>query len=232
VNWSVYNQSLVRRGEILIGFDVIDNWDNELKEMNQGKVGEPFHYPDTFLLLLGYAKAYFHLPYRQTEGIAQGHAKGKVPSIPNYTTINRRINRLNIKIKDTTDNKEFEDEYIVIAIDSTGIKVTNRGQWMKDKWHLKNNKKGYLKIHVSVNVKTKKILSMKVTDEHFHDSKALHGLVDEAIKSDKKMTIGKLLANGAYDSNDIFGYLTDNGILSCIKVRKNSKISWKKGKYT
>ena len=25
------NQSLVRRGEILIGFDVIDNWDTELK---------------------------------------------------------------------------------------------------------------------------------------------------------------------------------------------------------
>ncbi len=37
------------------------------------------------------------------------------------------------------------------------------------------NKKGYLKIHVvAVNVKTKKILSMKVTaDEHIHDSKAL-----------------------------------------------------------
>ena len=88
MNWSAYNQSLVRRGEILIGFDVIDNWDTELKEMNKDKVGEPFHYPNTFLLLLGYAKAYFHLPYRQTEGIAQGHAKGKVPSIPDYTTIN------------------------------------------------------------------------------------------------------------------------------------------------
>jgi hypothetical protein len=39
VNWSVYNQSLIRRGEILIGFDVIDNWDAELKEMNKDKVG-------------------------------------------------------------------------------------------------------------------------------------------------------------------------------------------------
>jgi len=46
-------------------------WDAELKGMNKDKVGEPFHYPNTFLLLLGYAKAYFHLPYRQTEGIAQ-----------------------------------------------------------------------------------------------------------------------------------------------------------------
>ena len=71
VKWSTYNQSLVRRGELAIAFDVINNWDTELKEMNKDKVGEPFHYPNTFLLLLGYAKAYFHLPYRQTEGIAQ-----------------------------------------------------------------------------------------------------------------------------------------------------------------
>ena len=119
MKWSHYNQSLVRRGEILLGFDVINNWDTELKEMNKEKVGEPFHYPNTFLLLLGYAKVSFHLPYRQTEGIAQGHANGKVPSILDYTTINRRINRLDIKIKDTTDSKgkEFEDDYIVITID-------------------------------------------------------------------------------------------------------------------
>lgn len=232
MNWSSYNQSLVRRGEILLGFDVINNWDTELKEMNKDKVGEPFHYPNTFLLLLGYAKAYFHLPYRQTEGITQRHAKGKVPSIPHYTTINRRINRLDIKIKDTDNksSKEFEDEYIVIAIDSTGIKVTNRGQWMREKWHIKN-KKGYLKIHVAVNVKTKKILSMKVTDEHTHDSKALPELVENIIKSEEMSTtaIGKLLGDGAYEGNEIFRYLGDNGILPCIKVRMNSRVRLKKG---
>jgi DDE family transposase len=223
MNWSSYNQSLVRRGEVLLGFDVIDNWDIELKEMNKDKIGEPFSYPNTFLLLLGYAKAYFHLPYRQTEGIAQGHTKGKIPSIPHYTTINRRINRLDIKIKDTDNkDKEFEDQYIVIAIDSTGIKVTNRGQWIRDKWNVRT--KGYLKIHIAVNVKTKKILSIKVTDEHAHDSKMLPELVDEIIDSDSITTIGKLLADGAYDGNDIFRRLADNGILPCIKVRRNARV--------
>ncbi|HEY6536404.1 MAG TPA: hypothetical protein VIY08_11510 [Candidatus Nitrosocosmicus sp.] len=33
---------------------------------------------------------HFHLLYGQNEGISQGHAKGKVFSIPNYITINRR----------------------------------------------------------------------------------------------------------------------------------------------
>ncbi len=236
MNWPSYNQSLVRRGEILLGFDVINNWDTELKEMNQGKVGEPFHYPNTFLLLLGYAKAYFHLPYRQTEGITQGHAKGKVPSIPNYATINRRLNKLNIPINNNNNNnnnnKVSKDEYLIIAIDSTGIKVTNRGQWKRGKWKSKNDKKGYLKIHVAVNVKTKKILSMKVTDEHVHDSKELPKLVHDVLESDKKITIGKLIADdGAYEGNCIFRYLGDNGIQPCIKVRKNSRVRCKKRRH-
>jgi hypothetical protein len=39
MNWSTYNQSLVKRGKILRGFDVIDNWEIELKEMNKDRVG-------------------------------------------------------------------------------------------------------------------------------------------------------------------------------------------------
>jgi len=86
-----------------------------------------------------------------------------------------------------------------------------------------------LKIHVVVNVKTKKILSIKVTDEHVHDGKTLPELVENIIESDKKITIGNLFAeDGAYDGNEIFRYLGDNGILPCIKVRKNSRIRWKK----
>ena len=85
-----------------------------------------------------------------------------------------------------------------------------------------------MKIHIAVDVKTKKILSMKVTDEHVHDSKALPELVQNIIKSNS-VTASKLFADGAYDSNGIFRCLADNGILPCIKVRKNAKVRWKKG---
>jgi hypothetical protein len=61
-------------------------------------------------------------------------------------------------------------------------------------------------------------------------------LVNDVIKSYSSMTsttIGKLFgddgAYGAYDGNDIFRYHADNGILPCIKVRKNSRVRWKKG---
>ena len=41
--------------------------------------------------------------------------------------------------------------------------------------------------------------------------------------------IGKLFGDGAYEDNDIFRYLGDNGILPCIKVRKNAQVRLKKG---
>ncbi len=58
-----------------------------------------------------------------------------------------------------------------------------------------------------------------------------HELVDSVIKSDSMttVTIGKLFGDGAYEGNDIFRYLADNGILPCIKVRKNARVQWKKG---
>jgi len=37
VNWKKYNESLVKRGEVLFGFDVIDNWDTEFEKMNECK---------------------------------------------------------------------------------------------------------------------------------------------------------------------------------------------------
>ena len=82
---------------------------------------------------------------------------------------------------------------------------------MKNKRNVR--KKGYLKIHIAVNVKSKKILSIKITDEHVHDSKALPELVENIIKSDRKLTIGKLFGDGAYEGNEIFSYLGVNGIL-------------------
>jgi hypothetical protein len=103
---------------------------------------------------------------------------------------------------------------------------------MKDKRNVKD-KKGCLKIHIAINIKTKEILSMKVTDdEYVHDNKALPKLVENIVKSDRKLTIGKLFGDdGAYEGNEIFRYLEDNGILPCIKVGKNARVRWKKGKF-
>jgi hypothetical protein len=212
LNWHKYNESLVRRGEIVLDFDVIDDWYSELNGMNQGKEGAAYRYPDSFVQLLGYMRVYFHLPYRQTEGVVRAHANNKVPAIPDYSTINRRINKLDIKLNNRIGND------IVIVLDSTGIKVTNRGEWLPHKWNIR---KGYLKIHVAVDIKKKKIVSLEVTSEEVHDSSKLIVLIDKVMENND---IKRVIADGAYDSNENFRYLYNNDIEAAIRVRKNSSL--------
>ena len=207
-NWKKYNESLVRRGEILLDFDVIDNWPIELEKMNNGKEGRKFVYPDS----------YFHLPYRQTEGVVREHASNKLPSIPHYSNINRRINNLDIKINEDNMKSSLYDDNFVIAIDATGVKITNRGEWIRHKWHIK---RGYLKIHVAADIKSKRIVSLEVTSEEVHDGKVLPKLIDDiTIKQNKE--IDMTIADGAYDNNNNFQILSFKGIKPGIKVRKNS----------
>ncbi len=60
-----------------------------------------------------------------------------------------------------------------------------------------------------------------IKDKHIHyDSKALAVLVDDIVESDNVTAIGKLFGDDAYEGNGIFRYLSDNGIMPCIKVRK------------
>ena len=210
INWRIYNESLVRRGEIILGFDIIDNWNNELHRMNLGKEGALYRYPDTFVLLLGYMRVYFHLPFRQTKGVVTAHAGRKVPSIPDYSTINRRVNKLDIKINERIGND------IILVLDSTGIEVTNRGEWLP---HKRNVRKGYLKIHVAVDIEKKKIVSLDVTSEEVYVGSRLKELVDNALEYN---TLERVIADGAYDSNENFQYLSNKNIEAAIKIRKNS----------
>ena len=57
---------------------------------------------------------------------------------------------------------------------------------MQDKWDVKN-KKGYLKIHVAVDIKTKQILALEVTDEKVHDSKVIKNLVEGVLNNNRNV---------------------------------------------
>jgi len=202
----------VKRGEILLDLRILDRWDSELERMNAGKEGGRYVYPEVFVRLLGYMHLLFHLPYRQTEGFLKALRRfDSRIHVPDYSTIDRRVNRLHVKL----DTEEYGDD-IVLAVDASGIKVSNRGDWMRRKWRLR---RGYLKIHIAVDVKRKRILALEVTDEKVGDERMLQPLVEEA---SKKARIAKTIGDGAYDTKRIFRYLDANGIEPIIKVRKDA----------
>lgn len=213
INWREYNESLVRRGEIIFDADFLENWRAELKKMNEGKEGAKYHYPNSLISLLATVHAYL-LPYRQLEGflrIMSEHVE-RLKEVPDYTTMWWRVTRVKVELKPEINP---EKDLVTIAVDSTGIKVTNRGEWIRDKW---KQRRGFVKIHVAVDVKTKKILSMRVTKEDVSDGRMLKPLVKEAASS----TIDKVIADGAYDSKKNFRFLDEAGIEPVIKVKSNS----------
>ena len=110
-----------------MSFDVIDSWHKELEVMNHNKRGRKFDYHDSFMKLLGHARACFGLPFRQTEGMIRAYCS-RIPSVPDFTSIRKRVNRLDITIDDSANDSDNE---IILAIDSTGIRVANRGEWMR-----------------------------------------------------------------------------------------------------
>ena len=120
MNWKTYNHSLVRRGEIIMSFDVMDHWKTELDEIKKGKDGRQYKYPKSFTILLEYARVYFGLPYRQTQVLVQAYRSKRIPKVPNHISINRRINKLDIKV-----NPNIGKE-VVFAIDSFCVPCKNK----------------------------------------------------------------------------------------------------------
>ena len=211
-DWSRVNEGLVKRGEILLDLRILDRWNSELERMNAGKEGGRYVYPEIFVRLLGYMRLLFHLPYRQTEGFMKALRRfDSRVQVPDYSTIDRRVNRLDVKL----DEEDYGDD-LVIAVDASGIKVTNRGDWIRHKWKVRC---GYLKIHIAVDVKRKKILALEVTNEKMGDGRMLQPLVEEASRRGR---VAKAIGDGAYDTKSNFHYLAGNGIEPVIKVRKNT----------
>lgn len=70
---------------------------------------------------------------------------------------------------------------------------------MDDKWNIKNKKKGFLKIHDTINVKTKEILALEITYTKVYDTKIMKKLVRHIINNDNKKKnkrIKSILADG------------------------------------
>jgi Transposase DDE domain len=213
-DWHNYNEALVRRGELELDSSVIEEWNGELKKENDGKVGEPYRYPESYIRLLAFVRLLFHMPYRETEGFVHflsKHIEGL--KVPDYSTIDRRTNKLDVNLDESLIKSNSP---VTIAVDSSGIKVHNGGDWIRHVWKVK---RGYLKIHFAVDIKTKQVVSMDVSSEKVHDGKRLKRLVNRA---EENVRVERVLGDGAYDSRANFNFLDGRHIKPVIRIRKGS----------
>lgn len=155
--------------------------------------------------------AYFHcrgFDYRGCEGILRGLSKNYKYSFPamSFSQICRRVNQLEV-------NFETTEEKMVVGIDGSGEKVTNRGEWMRQKWKVR---RGWIKVVIIGNTNGK-IVDIRVGNEKLDERKANRGMV-----RDNHKKIDKLTADGLHDCRDTFNLCEKYGIESAIKIRKNA----------
>jgi len=197
-------------------------------KLNDGKVGAPFVYSDDCFMAVALFRHTVGVAYRQLQGIIED-CLGEKDS-PKFPAIYKRINK--IKLEESNSKSWFVDgktktEIVFLAGDSTGLKPTSRGDWMGAKWNIR---RGFIKMHVMVDSKTKKIYAVSVTDDSHGDAPEFNKLLDEALQNIKdspniiqsnELYVG---ADGAYDSNENFDECRQQNIIPAIPVRKNFSI--------
>jgi hypothetical protein len=159
MDWKSINEKLIKRGELLLSLDFLKDYDNELRIMNNNKIGHPFKLTKRYIEFLMIVHYLFSIPYRQLEGftIALNRLIQKLP-YADYSWLRRRIIKLDISLYDSL--KYFNDP-ITIAIDSNGISIHKCGGWIE---RIYKKKKRYIKIHFAIDVKNKEVVSMEVTE--------------------------------------------------------------------
>lgn len=213
-DWKAVNEKYVKEGELYLSFDFIKSWNRELQFLNVHKEGARFKYPASLIQFCSVLKVVFHLGFRQEQGFLQAMQKWiLIPAVPSYSQINRRMNELGIDIVDSLVNPEDGQ---IIAIDSSGIKLYNSGEWIREKHH---KRKPFLKLHVAVNVKTKQVVGLEITEDSVGDQRCALSLVD---KARELAPISKALLDGIYDVHKIWKGLEKRGIRPVIRLRTNA----------
>ncbi|AKA48367.1 transposase [uncultured archaeon] len=201
-----YNRSLVNRVEDLMDPSFLMNWKNLLQDNNRGKRGHPFKTPNAFITFLAKLRALYSVPFRSLEGIARVFSRISGIRTVCYTNIFRRIRKI-VPTLPHTDGKPVD-----CAIDSTGFKITIRGDYLGTKWN--RRRRGWNKLHAVISIHDVSVLSFSITDEHVHDAKEGRKILESV-----RDRILRIYGDKGYDSKKIFN---DFGHGTIIPPRKNA----------
>lgn len=108
----------------------------------------------------------------------------------------------------------------MVVVDSTGVKSSKRGEWMRR--HEGRRWNGWIKLHVAVDRQSKQVLSFRVTGEHAHDSEMFIPLLKQLADRVGPGHVKKVLADRGYDSKPNFRYSEKRRIIPAILPRQNA----------
>jgi hypothetical protein len=126
-NWAEYDAGLRQRGSLTVWFtdEAIAAW-RAAPRTTRG--GQPWYSPLAILTALT-LRAVFRLALRQTEGLIGSILRllGLDLAVPDHTTLSRRAETLEVP------RPRSGSEPVHLLVDSTGLKLCGRGEWLAEK---------------------------------------------------------------------------------------------------
>ncbi len=194
----------------------MDNW---FHQDHHGKRGRSQLYTDqsicTFLML----KGIFSLTLRATQGLLD--SLFELMNVPlcaqDYSCVSKRARTVKAAYRQPPKGRIND-----LVIDSTGLKVFGEGEW-KVRKHGAEKRRVSRKLHLAVDQVTHDIVAAEVSLENVHDPEVLPTLLNPL-----RRKLGRVYADGAYDSKASHRLIARKGATACIPPCKNAGL-WKKG---
>ncbi|MGI3173857.1 IS5 family transposase [Aeromonas veronii] len=209
---------MVQRGSLTIWMDeqVIQQWHCQ---SHHGRRGRGFHYSDTAIETALMVKGLFKLPLRALEGFINSLFQLMAVPLksPDYSCISKRAKTVDINYRLPSQGPVAH-----LVIDATGLKVYGEGEW-KIRKHGKEKRRVWRKLHLAVDPATHDVVAAEVSLENVHDAEVLPTLLNPL-----RRKLGRVYADGAYDSKASHQLISRKGATACIPPRKNAGL-WKKG---
>lgn len=207
-----YQGKLLKRYEVYLDLEWVDSWDEGLTELNKGKKGAPYEYPNAMIEFQSLFVEKFST--RGAEAITRKLEGYKlIPKCNDHATIHRRILKMKLKFKVPKGVKIYE------GTDGSGFKMTNSGEYFQDKYGKTRRKFA----RVIITATKDEILAVDVVvnekgslSEPEAAEKHLLSIIEEG------GNVAKSFNDGAFDVKDFFNFLEQQGIESAIRNRSNA----------
>jgi hypothetical protein len=207
-----YQNEVLKRYEIFLDLDWTKSWDKELIQMNEGKRGAKFQYPNSMIEWQALLVEKFTT--RGAESISRKLENfGLIPKCNDHSTIHRRLLRLDLKF-DVPKGVAIHE-----GTDGSGFKMTNGGEYFQDKYGKSRRKFARVIItatkdeilDVDVVVNEKGSLTEPDAGKN-HITKIIEdgGIIDKSYN------------DGAFDTKDFFNFLEKHNIKSAIRNRSDA----------
>lgn len=209
---------MVVRGEFYLDFSFVENWNKELEEMNRGKVGAPFLFPESFMKW----QAVWHqfVDYRGLEGIARSLERLKmIPKHDNYGTVWYRVHDMKPEIA-LPDYNDLD-----AGTDGSGLKTNNAGEYRAFKYGERKGQHKYVVVIITADVKHRKLLEVEahIQGEGEDEPKVAIRHIRKLEKRGKK--VKSFYGDGKFDTNETFKELDKRDIGPKIPVHINASSS-------